>query len=193
MKTLYIELNQQSIKAAIERLKQAKKKVGDAWRAFLAASCEWIIKRANEYVDESEVGINVINDIKASWTYTVSNNGAVIINSSPKAAYVEFGVGIIGGLDKHPMADDAGYDYNRPSPYKDAQGSWHFFSNEADLDIPEDAFEAGWDSGKTDKRHRMHVYTRGVEGAMYAFNAVEDYRTSGIIQRLWNEAGERYL
>ena len=202
MKTIQLELNPQSIKAAIDRLKQAKKNIGVAWKAFLAASCEWIIKRANEYVDESDVGINVINDIKSSWTYTVSDNGAVITNSSKKAAYVEFGVGIVGGLDKHPMADEAGYDYNMPSPHKRFGGAWHFFSNEADLDIPEYAVTWGLDTGKfvhssrwgkTDSRHRMHIYTRGVEGALYAFNAIEDYRTSGIIQKLWNEAGERYL
>ena len=190
-----VRLNTSSISKAIAKLETIKKNtLKTMTKDLLRECCEWIIKEANSQLDTSERGEQVIDDIKSSWHYVVQENGkAQIINSAEKAVYVEFGVGVVGESNPHPSADTAGYDYNRDSPAKDYGGSWHFFSNEAELDIPLDNVEWGVNPTSGDPRRRLSVFTSGAEGDMFLYNAMMNLISSGQVHKIWNNIKEKYL
>ncbi len=195
MKRIRIGLSVQSVNKAIYELEKIK---NDTLKTmiieFLKRTCEWIINRANSNVENSGRGSDVIEDIKSSWHYSINERGkAEIINSAEKAVYVEFGVGVVGQRTPHPNADEAGYDYNRDSNYKDYGGSWHFFSNESELDIPLSSIEWGLYPSAGDARQRLSVYTSGAKGDMFLYNAMMDYVSSGTVYTIWKDVKEKYL
>ena len=195
MKHIHIRLNNNSVNLAIRRLENIKNRTIPLMiRGFLTECCLWIIQQANLNLDDSERGSKVIQDIKSSWSYVISENGfAKIVNSAEKAVYVEFGVGVVGGSDPHPSADMAGYDYNRPSTKKDYNGSWRFYSNENELDIPLDDVEWGVNPTSGDARRRLMVFTSGAVGDAFLYNAMIDLVSSGYIYTIWSKAKEKYL
>ena len=195
MKHITVGLNTNSIALAIKELQSVKKKLIPLMiKELLKECCEYIIERANVGLQNSERGYKVIAEIQTSWSYTVEKDGsAKIINYADKAVYVEFGVGVVGETNPHPSADKAKYDYNRESPAKDADGSWHFFSNEAELDIPLDDVEWGVNPTSGDPRRRLSVFTSGAKGDMFLYNAMMDLISSGQVHKIWNNIKEKYL
>lgn len=195
MKHIKVGLSTKSIASAIKQLENIKNTTVPLMiKNFLRECCEWIINEANSQLDTSERGAEVIDDIKSSWHYVLKENGkAQIINSAEKAVYVEFGVGVVGEGNPHPSADTAGYDYNRDSTAKDYGGSWHFFSNEAELDIPLDNVEWGVYPTSGDPRRRLSVFTSGAEGDMFLYNAMMNLISSGQVHKIWNNMKEKYL
>ena len=188
-----IALNPQSIKSAINQLKAVKKIIPTMISEFLTECCKWIINRANEILGNVNIGVNVIDDIQSNWTYEVTENSAKIVNSSGKAAFVEFGVGIVGQDDKHPWADLAGYEYNLESESKNSNGEWHFFRNADNLDLPQGSYDTDWVTGKYESRNRMHIWSRGATGSMYLYNAFMDLQTTGAMKQIWDKVIVRYL
>lgn len=192
-----IELNQKSIKEAKRQLLQVKKVVPLMTRDFLEDVAMWVIERANLHLNNSDIGENVKIDIRNGWVYNFTPTGIQITNSTEKAVFVEFGVGIVGQEQSHPQANAEGYEYNVDSPAKDDDGSWRFFSNEADLDIPKSAIDWGV-YGKGDSK-RMKIYTRGAKGVWYAYNAIVDAQmelakpNGGEIGALWDKAKRKYI
>lgn len=192
-----IELNQKSIKEAKRQLLQVKKVVPLMTKDFLEDVAMWVIERANLHLNNSDIGENVKIDIRNGWVYNFTPTGIQITNSTEKAVFVEFGVGMVGQGQAHPQASAEGYEYNVDSPAKDNDGSWHFFSNEADLDIPKSAIDWGV-NGKGDSK-RMSIYTRGTKGVWYAYNAIVDAQmelakpNGGEIGALWDKAKRKYI
>lgn len=186
-----VSLNKSSINNAIKQLQNIKRKIPKMLQELLVRCAEFVIERANIYLQNADRGENVKNDIMSSWSYSFIGNSLIIRNTSDKAVYVEFGVGIVGE-GSHPAASEAGYDYNQDSSAKQDDGSWHFFANESDLDIPLNNVDWGV-YGTDDGRNRMSIYTRGAVGEMYAYNALEDLRTSGKIKQFWKEIKEKHL
>lgn len=199
MKHIKVGLSTKSIAFAIRRLENIKKATLPRMiHDFLTECCEWIINEANSQLDTSERGAEVIDDIKSRWSYVVSENGfAKIVNSAEKAVYVEFGVGVVGQGKPHPNADEAGYDYNRPSLAKDIYDAWYFYADgKESLDIPLNSIV--WSSnlqprsGK-DSPNRLKVYTAGAEGDMFLYNAMMNLISSGQVHKIWNNIKEKYL
>ena len=203
MKKLNIELSEKSIQNAIRELKRIQGIVqkNELIKEFTEYICEWIISKANFYLESSDIGELVKLQIRNAWTYTVGKDGAKIINTADKAVFVEFGVGIVGQGNPHPNASIEGYTYNIPTTSKDDDGMWYFWSNSNELDIPtkaivdmrgyDDFRGKGKESGK-----RIVVGTRGTYGVMYAYNALVDARNSlknGELAKKWNEIVERYI
>ena len=186
-----IALNTKSIAEAKKKLLELKKKLqkGEMIKDLLNECVIFITKQTEFYLDNSGLGSNVIADIKSSWKVEQTENKVVMTNTSEKAVYVEFGVGIVGQGDPHPNANEANYEYNMPSNAKDSDGSWHFFSNEADLDIPKDAIEYG-DYGNG-KNNRMSIYTSGTKGVWYAYNAIVDLKAE--LPNIWKKIKERHI
>lgn len=189
-KKIVVELNRKSIKDAIKQLKDSKKVIQDQLMPeYMQRSAEWIRDRANELVSLADIGENVKEAIKDYWFIEkISNSQMVLYNISEKAAYVEFGVGIIGQSSQHPNANNAGYEYNVKSEYKFGQGFWQFnVEDRSWLDIPEDAivYQNVTNSGET-------IITQGTEGVWYLYNAVEDFKLREQ-KRLWEELTRKYL
>lgn len=195
-----IELNTKSIDEAIKKLKFIEKQYtnGKMINHFLERVCDWLISRANMYVENSDIGDNVKVDIKTRWDYTINNGKAKIINPAEKAVFVEFGVGEIGEYEPHPNSAETKYEYNVDSPAKDENGVWHFYTNMDDLDLPKRALNYDTKFFQNDKRGRLYVSTRGAEGVMYAYNALIDARNdlqnpNGELAQIWRTIQKQYI
>jgi hypothetical protein len=192
-----IELNQKSIQQAKRQLLQVKKVVPIMTKDFLEDVALWVIERANLHLNNSDIGENVKIDIRNGWVYNFTPTGIQITNSTEKAVFVEFGVGIVGQGNSHPQASIEGYEYNVSSSEKQSDGSWHFFSDEANLDIPKSAID--WGLNGKGNQNRMSIYTRGTKGVWYAYNAIVDAQmelakpNGGEIGALWDKAKRKYI
>ena len=184
---LKVGLNKQSVKNAINALKNAKKQLqGEMLDEFYKECYNYFVSRANYYLLSSDVGDLVISEIQSSWHYEKTISGAKFTNDAEKAVYVEFGVGIVGGENKHPNSSIAGYQYNKPSQSKLADGSWIFKSYEDELDIPQSAII----SKKTMADGKLKILTSGTKGCFYAFNALEDLRLE--YKNIWEKIKIKY-
>jgi phage major head subunit gpT-like protein len=184
-----VTLNRNSIQKAIKTLKQQKKiLLEQAIPEYLKRSAERIQELANQNLNMWDIGDNVKEAINDSWFIkNISNTHIVLYNISRKAAYVEFGVGIIGQTDKHPNADNTGYEYNVQSEYKFGQGFWQFTVEDRSwLDIPEDAI-IYQDFNKAGES----IITQGTQGAWYLFNAMEDFKLREA-KPLWEQVKKKY-
>ena len=188
MKKFVVELNSKSIQNTIKLLNQEKKRIDKATKEYFELSADWIINRANEILDRSDIGENIKSEIFGGWdTEWVASNHLKIINHSRKAVYVEFGVGIIGQTDKHPNADKTGYEYDVDSEHKFGQGFWQFTVPSADyLDLPQKAI-----INQDNVKYGMSIITQGTEGVWYLFNAVEDFKLREQSQ-LWERIKKKY-
>lgn len=185
-----IELNRKSIKEAIKILKSQKKILTDkAIPEYLYRSALWIQRKANEILDNSDIGKDVKLQIKGNWNIIQPNkNHVVLYNMSWKSAFVEFGVGIIGEVFDHPNAFNANWEYNLPTEHKSADGGWFFSVNdESMLDIPQDRII----ERITSIDGEIGIYTRGTQGVWYLYNAVEDFKLTEE-KRLWEEIKKKY-
>ena len=195
--TIKIQLNQKSIQEAKNKLLQVKKALPLAMNDFLENVAIWLIDRANFHLNNSDIGENVKIEIRNGWVYNFTASGIKITNSTDKAVFVEFGVGIVGQSQEHPQASSEGYEYNVSSPAKQSDGSWHFFANEADLDIPKSA--VNWGLNGQGDTNRMSIYTKGTKGVWYAYNAIQDAKmeltrpNGGEIGTLWDKAKRKYI
>lgn len=185
-----IELNKKSIQEAIKILRKQKKVFSEqALPEFMLRSADWIKNRANEILNGSDIGVDVVQNITSSWHIdTISKSHIVLYNMSWKSAYVEFGVGIVGQDAPHPNASKTNYEYNVESPYKYSNGGWAFsVADQSELDIPKEAIiEQNYSSV-----YGLTIYTRGTQGVWYLFNAMEDFKLREE-KRLWEEIKKKY-
>lgn len=210
MKKITIQLNTKSINDARKYLLNLKKQIPKMEQELLMGIANWIVKQANGYIDRADLGSAVKSELKSHWHFEKTTNGIKIINDTnverkvrgqtetvPLAVLVEFGVGIVGKSQPHPNASEEGYEYNVSSSSKASDGSWHFYSDEADLDIPKSAINWGlWGQGT---RNRMSIYTKGTQGVWYAYNAIVDVKNElsksggGEIGKMWEDIKARYI
>ena len=200
-KTIVVNLkNKKSIDDAVNKLRSLKKNYPQMQREFMEFVCQWIIEQANRYIDNSDIGASIKSDIQSKWEYVVNPDfSAKITNNAEKAVFVEFGVGVVGQMQPHPMANQDGYDYNRPSIYKYAgkhhdENTWRFTKySTAEVDLPTGSYEQyPMASGA------LKIITTGAKGTWYAYNAVVDAKTdlmnpNGQLATEWNRILERYM
>lgn len=183
-----IGLNQKSIKETIKLLNEQKKKLENANNEFLLLSCEWIKERANFYLSTAPIGEETKENIKNGWqTPEIIGNRAKMLNTSDKAVFVEFGVGVTGSKYPHDYYAFAGYEYNVPSRSKDQSGGWYFDVEPSRTNIPLEDLEVignGVD-GKT------VYYTHGTVGESFTFQALMDYENYGKKQ-IWEQIKQKY-
>lgn len=185
-----VELNRKSIREAIKTIKSQRKVLAEQMiPEYMQKSAEWIKNRANEILESSDIGVKVVQNIASSWHIDIiSNSHLILYNMSWKAAYVEFGVGVVGQAEPHPNASQTNYEYNVDSPHKYSDGGWAFsVPDQSELDIPKDAIIQQDYSSVYD----LTIYTQGTQGVWYLFNAVEDFKVREQ-QRLWEEIKKKY-
>lgn len=205
-----IALNTQSIKNAIKQLNAIKKTFPTMQQEFLMQVAHWLTNRANKYITNSDLGNLVKDEIRGGWSYEPIANGVKIVNNAqkqvtnfgtvPLAVLVEFGVGVVGQSQAHPNATAEGYEYNVNSGHKSADGSWQFWLNSDERDLPMSAFT---DFGTYDDHRkggkRMVVTTFGAKGVWYAYNAIVDAQMElakvggGEIGKMWEDIKARYI
>lgn len=196
-----VGLNNQSIKNAINKLNAIKKTVPKMQQEFLVEVAHWLTDRANDYITNSDLGSLVKDQIRSGWSYEPIANGVKVVNRAEKAVYVEFGVGVVGQSQAHPNATAEGYEYNMDSPSKTEDGTWYFWANSNELDLPLNSLTdiRGFDDFRGKQGKRLVVGTRGAKGVWYAYNAIVDAQmelakaNGGKIGELWEKVKKRYI
>lgn len=194
MKKFKISLNpldKNSIKAAISEIEKMQRI--NWFQEFVKASCEWIINRANMYLDAADLPAEIKNDIKSLWNPPIiGDKMAILSNGSDdytrfKIDYetdinvlIEFGVGITGANNPHPMAKSQGkgadYKYDVQTRYKLGDRSWIFrVKDENYIDIMPDNMMTYAESNSG-----ITIRTKGQRAVMYFHRAVMDYVNGGF-------------
>lgn len=197
-------LSTKSINAVVKDLKKKKTELEKTMvKEFFFDCCRKIIEYANANINSYPIGNNVLFDIMTNWEYVKSFTGHSIVlrNKAEKAAYVEFGVGIVAENSPHPLANDVNYDYNRPSFAKSTaiaqgkpDGTWVFYQNQDDLDLPTSALDDRiyFNEPNTRRSNRMLIQTRGTEPTMFLFNAVLKFVNNNDAKKIWESIKQRY-
>lgn len=179
--------SKKSVENAIKKLNDHKKQIEDKIiPEFLKECAIWLIDKANEYIDKTEIGFEVKADIRNSWEYHVSKTSVIVRNTADKAVYVEFGTGAVGKENPHEMAKKNKYQYDTKTESKDEQGYWSFYSPKEMLDIPMSAV-----SSSVESKYGFIVTTRGAKGVSYAFNALMDFKDYGLTN-VWEKIRKKY-
>lgn len=190
-----VNLNQSSVRSAIAKLQKAKSQLPTMLNELLMQSCEALIVLANQNLEWVGIGDAVKEKIKLSWSYTVKNGVATLINEYQKAVYVEFGTGIVGEENPHKMASSAGYEYNVDSPYKDEQGRWTFYADLEELDLPikgDDRADITYFNEPNRNSTRMLIRTSGAPATMFVFNAILRFKSEKHGKTLWDGIKAKY-
>ena len=195
--------------------KNLKKNIPKMQQEFLEEVAKWIVKQADIYIDNADLGSLVKIELHKGWDFEKTTSGIKILNKAnvektidgkkqivPLAIIVEFGSGVVGQSKAHPNATAEGYEYNVDSGSKSADGSWTFYTDSNELDLPRSSLLAhNWyngDRGKG-KGQRLLVMTRGAKGVWYAYNAIVDVQTElaksggGKIGKMWEDIKARYI
>lgn len=197
-----VRLNERSIDNAIQQIEKIKHELENKiFDNFIVRCYRYFVERADIYLNGSNIGENVINDIQFGWelkepvTVGSSGNGFVklarFVNTADKAVFVEFGVGDVGERNPHKNAVEAMYEYNVPSLSKYAgqhhdENTWRFYARDrSDIDLIEGNYET-WPTANG----RIKVITTGSPSVMYAFNALQDLRAE--IPKIWKEIKIEY-
>lgn len=187
MAKININFDAKSIKEAIQQVQTIKKKMQDEVPGKFINKClEWVMNRANQYLSSISMDSEIISDIQGKWIIEkVSNNAMRLVNTSDKAVYVEFGVGRVGERNSHPQANIEGYQYDMPSKYKKADGSWAFDAQHKQYAI--DLNEGYYVMYNKENSNRATVLTKGSPANLYLYNAGMDLVTSGAYKTIWQE------
>lgn len=214
MKKITIGLNTKDIQSARNYLLKLKTQIPQMQQEFLLEVAKWIVKQADVYIDQADLGSLVKEKIKTSWNYEQTSNGIKIINNAnaektiagqkqnvPIAVFVEFGSGIVGQSEAHPNAMQEGYFYNVDSGKKTDDGSWGFYTNSEELDLPKSSIlvERSFNEKRGKRGNRLLITTRGSKGVWFAYNAIVDAKmeiskvNGGEIGKLWEDIKSRYI
>lgn len=189
-----IDLSKKSIEKAIKQIKAVQKKVQkDLPRVFLQKCVEWIKAEANNNLSRIPMDYEITSFIQKNWVVSpVVGNKITLSNTAQYeagkniAVFVEFGVGSVGQSKSHDMADEANYEYNVPSRYKQSDGKWTFNAHHQQYAI--DLNKGYYYIYQRENSGQITAVTKGSPANMYLFKAMKAFETSGIYQKLWEQA-----
>ena len=185
-KQINITYDIKSLEKTMQRIELIKKKFDTIIPTLFLDRClDYIISRANEYLDNYVIDKSITSDIQTHWRKeTISKNTVRLINDSDKAVFIEFGVGRVGAVAQHPNSAQTGYEYNVPSTSKDISGQWAFkLDEQKGIDLV-----AGYYKQKDNT-----ILTKGSPANMYLYNAMLDLISSGMYKTIWNQVLEEQL
>lgn len=180
-KKININYDLKSIEKAIQLIEHTKKELkATIPRMFLDRCLDYVIDRANEYLDNFMIDESITGDIKNHWRKEqITHKRVRLVNDSDKAVFIEFGVGRVGAVAHHPNADQTRYKYNVPSQSKDQAGQWAFkLDDKLGVDLLADYYKLKDDNV---------VITKGSPANMYLYNAMMDLVSSGKYKDIWVE------
>lgn len=187
MATIKINLDVKSINKAIKQVEEIQRKLKEQVPSlFIDKALTWIKDRANFYLSTLPMDSEITGDIQESWTIErVTNNLKRLVNSSRKAVFVEFGVGIVGQQQEHPQATKENYEYNIPTRYKHSDGKWVFSAKHKQYAI--DLNEGYFQLLERENSGKIVAITKGSPANLYLYNAGMDLLNTGAYQQLWVE------
>lgn len=179
-KKININYDIKSIERAIQRIEHIKRELkATIPRMFLDRCLDYVISRANEYLDSFVIDGTITSDIQNHWRKElISDRQVRLVNDSDKAVFIEFGVGRIGAVAQHPNANQTRYKYNIPTRAKDESGQWAFkLDDKEGIDLVTGYY----------KQKDNVVITKGSPANMYLYNAMLDLISSGQYKVIWNQ------
>lgn len=192
-----------NLKGIIDKLNKMKKDLPAMKKELFEQCCEKIKELANKNLAGWDIGNNVKAEIETSWTYVVTENGALLTNSAKKAVFVEFGTGVVGEENSHPNAIAENYEYNKERYVedrkgrlfrtKDEQGRWTFYQNLQDLDLPTEYSDDRIYFNEPNKNsERMLIRTSGAPASLFAFNAIIQFAEGEYAKKIWEDIKIKY-
>ena len=113
-----VDLSVKGIDRLIKAVDEIKSTVKTVNKEFMKISVEWIKERALAYLS----GHEQTGDLSNSFELEILDMGnyvvGIIRNTSDHAAYAEYGIGIVGERNPHPLSSTVGYEYNVDSEFK---------------------------------------------------------------------------
>ena len=185
-KIININYDEKSLQETIKRLELINHKLKNIIPPIYLDRClDYVIARANEYLDNYIIDRTITSDIQTHWNkMSISKNKVKLVNYSDKAVFIEFGVGRVGAVAQHPNSSQTGYQYNIPSKSKDRSGQWAFSLDDKNgIDLV-----AGYYRQKENV-----VITKGSPANMYLYNAMLDLVSSGMYKVIWDKVLEEQL
>lgn len=183
MKTINIDFDVKSIKNAIKEIKEVQKTMQkQVPQTFILKCLDWVMNKANDYLNSFYMSSDIITDIQTKWEKSVVGNVGTLTNTSDKAVYVEFGVGLVGQGSPHPNSNVSGYEYNVASGKKDSSGRWRFkLDEEQGVDL-----NVGYYTARNSGDGKL-ITTQGSPANLYLYNAMMDLISGGAYRTLWQE------
>lgn len=187
MAKIEINFDVSSIKTAIKQIRDIKKKMKKQIPDLFVTKClEWIRDRANYYLWNIEMDADVIMDIQSGWSINnVGKNTKQLLNTSTKAVFVEFGVGIVGEREPHPQSGVEGYEYNQDSRFKHSDGRWFFDVHDKQYAI--DLKEGFFSVYQRENSGKIVAVTKGSPANLFLYNAGMDLLSTGAYLNIWKQ------
>lgn len=194
MKTIKVELNLKSVKSAIRQIKNIKNKIPSMIDELLYECCVWIKNQANFHLEASGLNSGFITEIEQGWQpITKRLDGTFVLINRGRAYSVEFGIGIKGqGTYNGDVPPN--YEYNVKSGYKHSDGSWIFRVEDIDmLDIKQENILPRKNTGELIYEEGRTIRTQGQPAVMFCFNAIVDFKSQNIAQKIWEKVKKRRI
>lgn len=184
VKKINISFNVESINQAINRIEKLKNKIINLDNLFLDMCLDKIQELANNLLD-SRSKFNGNTDIRTSWHRKTIGKTKILYNDSKYAVIVEFGTGLVGESEPHPLADEL-YEYNVNS-----KESWNFVRELGNLD---------WDNHVdfADVKAHPEKYLvirgfQGYEGKYYLYDAVQTFFLNNMHKEIYQNELDKIL
>jgi len=97
----------------------------------------------------------------------------------------------VGEGSPHPQASEENYNYNIPTDYKKADGTWQFKTHSAEE--PVDLKRRNYEIKPLYRGQRLLISTKGNEAGLYAYNALMDFVMNNEGQRIWEELNKEQV
>lgn len=188
------KLTSASVAKALSQINslQEKLKNNDIIERFYKECAETLIEFIRARIEVLSLPQSLKNGLAKSWKYDVITLGdridVKIYSDHFKAAFIEFGTGVIGQENPHALAARDKYEYDVDTKYKLDDRSWWFTisKNEA-IDIPEDMIIE--DDVEFD---RTEIKTKGAPATMFAYNAFIDFVDADMPKIIWQRVLDDY-
>lgn len=167
---------------------------GKLIKDFYTCCAETLIMLIQSNIDMLDIGSNLIDKLRSSWRYKIdiSKDGTAnikIFTKNTRSSFIEFGTGIVGKEQPHPLAEKDNYQYDVDSKFKANDRSWWFgVKNYENRDIPESSIidtDIGIDE--------LIIRTKGAKGTMFAYNAFVDFVSTDMPKKIWEKVIKQNL
>ena len=156
---------------------------------FFQSAYEWIVSKANMYIDQTDIGANTKEQIKIGWqppkiAKSADRYRLEITNTDDSAVFIEFGVGIEGKKMPHTNAKNANPEYRYNIGTKIRGNVWMFpQEDEQEIDIAKKYY---WKS----KKKEGSYLTRGQPATMYLYKSATEFVL--VAPRIWKETRKMF-
>lgn len=142
--TYKLELSEESFNKLAQKISDIPAKLGKVKIKILKRLAQYATDRIIYYISTTtnEYTGDLVNSITTSEIF---NDTIEIYTENAYAMYVEYGTGIVGSQNPHPLLDGWKYDVNEHGDkgwyYQDVNGEWHWTKGEKSHQFMYKAFQ----------------------------------------------------